>query len=63
MLKNIKENKNFIIPTSLVNDSTSIQKAGVGAWSGWVLVYKSSSVDGNSVLKDNLQSFNLKTVQ
>lgn len=60
MLSNIKKAKNITISTSLVNDSVSIQKGAVGAWSGWVLVYKSNSIDGNSVLKDKLQSFSLK---
>ncbi|MBX5317031.1 hypothetical protein [Staphylococcus caprae] len=62
MLENIKKTKNLVIPTSLTNDSVSIQRAGVAAWSGWVLVYNSQSLDGNSVLKDKVKSFKLKSL-
>ncbi|MFC3931363.1 hypothetical protein ACVR0S_05700 [Streptococcus dentapri] len=46
MLKNIKENKNIIIPFAPQNDSVQVQASGVLAWSFWAVVgngYKNTS--------------------
>lgn len=59
MLKNIKENKNIIIPFAPQNDSVQVQAGGVLAWSGYVAVWKSTN-DESSVLKNKMLSFRMK---
>ncbi|HHF7060799.1 MULTISPECIES: hypothetical protein [Streptococcus] len=57
MLKNIKENKNIVIPIAPHNDSAQIQASGVLAWSFWAVV--GNGYKNTSTLKNMVTSFSL----